>query len=210
MVAVHRLCQRALWPDSGRLKACGAVDGIATAYLRAELGNGDARERVWGDTDAAPGNDTVRLHRIALHPEGGNPGDVITMQTPVRIEMEHWNLLPGAHLHAALHVCDDRGIIAFTSGTDLQPSVHIAPPVELFRSACKIPGNLLNRGFPSVSLLLVRDSHGVTYRLDEAIGFEVIGNKERSFAWYGKEPGVLCPALSWSTEYLGNGTKENV
>ena len=41
-----------------------------------------------------------------------------------------------------------------------------------------------------------------TYRLDEAIGFEVIDNSERKFAWYGREPGVLCPQIDWSTKLL--------
>ena len=44
------------------------------------------------------------------------------------------------------------------------------------------------------------------YGLDEALGFLAIDNAERSFAWFGKEPGVLSPRLAWSTEYLGNGS----
>jgi hypothetical protein len=41
----------------------------------------------------------------------------------------------------------------------------------------------------------------------DAIGFEVIDNAERKYAWYGKEPGVLNPLLPWETEYLGNRDK---
>jgi hypothetical protein len=40
--------------------------------------------------------------------------------------------------------------------------------------------------------------------MSEAIGFEVIDNLERKVAWFGKEPGVLCPKLPWETKYLGN------
>ena len=208
MVAVQTLCQRAFWLDAGRLNAEGAVSQIVTAYLRAGLAEDGARERVWPDMADAPGNETVRLHRISVQPEAGKPGDMISMQTPLRIEVDYWNLLPAVHLHVTLHVYNDQGIIAFTTGAasvDPDPVLHVQPPIGLFRSVCHIPGNLLNSGFHRVGLFLVRYDMSATYRLDEAIGFEVIDNAERSFAWFGKEPGVLCPQLAWSTEYLGNG-----
>jgi lipopolysaccharide transport system ATP-binding protein len=206
MVAVQTLCQHAFWLDAGQLKAQGAVSPIVTTYLRSGLAEDDAGERVWPDMASAPGNQTVRLHRIAVQPEDGRLGDMISMQTPVRIEVEYWNLLPAVHLHATLHVYNDQGIIAFTTGADVDPDplLHVQPPTGLFRSVCHIPGNLLNSGFHRVGLFLVRSNLAATYRLDEAIGFEVVDNKERGFAWFGKEPGVLCPHLHWSTEYLGN------
>ena len=117
MVAVQTLCQRAFWLDAGQLKAQGAVSEIVTTYLRAGLGEDGANERVWPDIASAPGNETVRLHRIAVQPEDGKPGDMITMQTPLRIEVEYWNLLPAVHLHATLHIYNDQGIVAFTTGS---------------------------------------------------------------------------------------------
>jgi lipopolysaccharide transport system ATP-binding protein len=211
MVAVQTLCQRAFWLDTGQLKAQGAVNEIVTAYLRAGLGEDGANERVWPEMTTAPGNETVRLHRIAVQPEAGKPGDMITMQTPLRIEVQYWNLLPAVHLHATLHVFNDQGIIAFTTGSlgvDPDPALHVEPPAGLFRSVCHIPGNLLNSGFHRASLFLVRGDVPATYIQNEAIGFEVVDNAERSFAWYGKEPGVLCPFLPWTTEYLGDGSGE--
>jgi hypothetical protein len=80
--------------------------------------------------------------------------------------------------------------------------LHVQPPTGLFRSVCHIPGNLLNSGFHRVGLGLVRGNMAATYWLAEAIGFEVIDNSERKFAWYGKEPGVLSPQLRWETSCL--------
>jgi len=64
---------------------------------------------------------------------------------------------------------------------------------------CHIPDNLLNSGFHRVSLLLVRGNMAATYRLDEAIGFDVVDGSERKFAWFGREPGVVQPMLAWET-----------
>ena len=201
MVAVQTLCQRALWLDSGQLKTQGAVSQIVTTYLRSGLAEDNTSERIWPDMATAPGNETVLLHRIAVRPEDGKPGDMLTMQMPIRIDVEYWNLLSAVHLHATLHVYNDQGIIAFTTGTlDLDPVLHVQPPTGLFRSVCHIPGNLLNSGFHRVDLLMVRGSQMANFQLNEAIGFEVIDNSERKFAWYGREPGVLCPQIAWSTE----------
>jgi len=201
MIAVQSLCQRAYWVDAGRLKAEGAVNQIVTTYLRSGLAENDADERVWPDVATAPGNETVRLHRISVQPEDGKPGDVITMQTPIRIEVDYWNLLSAVHLHATLHIYNDQGIIAFSASAGFVPDpvLHVQPATGLFRSVCHIPGNLLNSGFHCVGLFLVRGNLAATYRLDDAIGFEVIDNTERTFAFYGKEPGVVQPILTWET-----------
>ena len=142
MAAVQTLCQQAFWLDSGQVKEQGAVNSIVTAYLRSGLTEGDAGERIWSDMASAPGNETVRLRRIAVQPEYGKPGDVITMQTPVRIEVDYWNLLPAVHLHATLHIYNDQGIIAFTASAGFVPDpvLHAQPSRGLLRSVCHIPG----------------------------------------------------------------------
>ena len=64
---------------------------------------------------------------------------------------------------------------------------HPRQPAEQRISPCRpVPG---------------KGKHAATYRLDEAIGFEVVDNGERKLAWYGKEPGVVQPGLKWTTEY---------
>jgi lipopolysaccharide transport system ATP-binding protein len=207
MAAIQTLCQRAIWLDAGQLKKQGPVSEIVTTYLSLGLAEFKLMEKVWDDITSAPGNETVRLHRISVQPEGGNPGDFINMQTPVRIEVDYWNLQASRHLHPTLHIFNDQGILAFSTfpitGTD--PMLTEEPPAGLIRSVCHIPGNLLNSGFYFLNLMLVRSSKAAgTYRMKEAIGFEVIDNAERGFGWYGKEPGVIFPHLPWEIQHLGN------
>lgn len=205
MVAVQTLCQRAVWLDAGQLKLEGAIKPVVTAYLRSGMAEDSANERMWSDVNTALGNNTVKLHRIAARPEGGLADDyMITMRTPVRIEVYYWNLLAAAHLHVTLHVLDDQGIVAFSAsaGFDPDPILHVEPPIGLFRSVCHIPGNLLNSGFHRINLLFVRDNAANNYHLDDALGFEVVAEDERKFAWYGREPGVVQPKLKWETARL--------
>jgi lipopolysaccharide transport system ATP-binding protein len=206
MIAVQTLCQSAIWLDTGQLKKKGPVSQVVTNYLQSGRAENNLNERVWSEIATAPGNQTLRIRRISVQPEHGKPGDMITMQTALRIEVEYWNLLPAVILHSVLHIYNDQGILAFTTGTDYDPDpvLNDKPPAGLFRSTCHIPGSLLNSGFHFVNLILVRAYSDATYEMSDAIGFDVIDNVERKFAWYGKEPGVLCPDLPWETEYLGS------
>jgi lipopolysaccharide transport system ATP-binding protein len=205
MIAIQSLCQSAIWMDAGQLKAQGTVRDIVNAYLQSGMGGNDANERLWPDIASAPGNETVRLHRISVQPEAGKAGDVISMQKPLRIEVDYWNLLPSVHLHAALHIFNG-GILLFSTGALNEPELdlHVKPPLGLFRSVCHIPGNLLNSGYHRVDLLFIRLDSPTTYVMEEAINFDVADNKERAIAWYGNSPGVMHPELPWETEYLGN------
>ena len=206
MIAIQSLCQSGVWLDAGQLKEQGDVNQIVTTYLRSSLIDEDIFERVWPDIASAPGNETVKLHRISVQPENGKPGDLINMQTPLRVEVDYWNLLPAVHLHTTLHFYNNQGILAFStsSGADPDPELHVQPASGLFRSVCHIPGNFLNSGSHRVNLLFVRGKKPYNYKMPDAIGFEVIDNAERKFAWYGREPGVLKPHLPWETQFLGN------
>jgi lipopolysaccharide transport system ATP-binding protein len=182
----------------------GAVSEIVSTYLRSGQAEDNSNERVWTDIANAPGTESVRLHRISVQPEDGKPGNLINMQTPLRIEVEYWNLLPAVHLHATLHFYNHQGILAFTSGAVANPDpvLHFQPPIGLFRSVCHIPGNLLNSGFYRVNLLLVRLKKSSYFEMEEAIGFEVVDNAERKYAWFGREKSVLTPVLEWHTEII--------
>ena len=205
MSAVQTLCQRGVWLEGGQMNAQGTITEIVSAYLHSGLIEGP-KERIWDDLAHAPGNETVRLHRIAVQPEDGRPEDILTMQTPLRIEVEYWNLQPGKHLHATLHVYNEQGILAFTTGgvPSPDPAYPVWPPVGLFRSVCHIPGNFLNSGIHRIKLMLIRGNSADTYEMEEAIMFDVVDKTERNFAWYGKEPGVVYPRLPWEVKYLGD------
>jgi len=205
MVAIQNLCERVIWLHNGELKEQGPAAEVISRYLSTAY---IARtEQVWPDMAAAPGNDRVRLHRVRIRPETGTPSDLITMETPLRVEVEFWNLVPNAHLHLALHVYNEQQVVAFTSASnEADPSVSeraLAP--GLIRSVCHIPGNLLNAGVHNVLLLILRDGGKILYRHEDALVFEVLDLGRRSGTWYGREPGAVHPLLHWETEVLGNG-----
>jgi lipopolysaccharide transport system ATP-binding protein len=201
MTAVQSLCSRVVWLHDGQIKGEGKPADIISDYLQSNAVLQTAQ--VWDDPDKAPGNDTVRLHRIDVRPQDPHEVDSITMQTPVEIDIEYWNLVPNARLHITLHVYTEQQIVAFSTGSCFEPIWgRRSLPKGLFRSSCFIPGNLLNSGVHRVSLLVVQDGDTVIYQHPDIISFDVSDPGKREGVWFGKEPGAVFPALQWTTEYL--------
>lgn len=201
MVALQSLCPRAIWIHDGRIKMDGAAGHVTSSYLQSAASS--LTEQVWDDIETAPGNDTVRLHRVRVRPNDGQPSDPITMKTPLLMEVEFWNLVPDARLHITLHLYTEQQIIAFTAGSAVDPVWRDRPlRTGLLRSVCQIPGSLLNSGMHWIVVLVVQDGSRVIYRHEDALTFDVLDMGKRQGAWYGKEPGVVHPKMEWTTEYL--------
>ena len=195
MLAVKNLCQRAIWLEGGKFKEGGAAAKVVSDYLQSYTSQ--RKEQVWDDLETAPGNDWVRLRRLCARAEGDLISDLITMQTPLVIEVEFWNLKPDAHLQISLHLITEDNITAFnTDGNDS------TLPIGLFRSVCHIPGNFLNQGVYRAKLFVVKNLTTVIYVYEDAVSFEVLNLKEQEYGYYEKEEGVIAPILKWTTECI--------
>ena len=200
--AVQSLCQRAIWLDEGKVIRDGPVSSVINEYLAS--GKARQSEEVWPDIETAPGNDFVRLHRVRVRPESDRSADALTIKTPFVMEVEYWNLHPGTRLHIALHLYTEQDIIAFTTGNGGQIAADNAyTAAGLFRGSCYVPGELLNTGRHRFVVLVVKDGNTVIYRHESAVSFEILDQNAAEAGFYGREPGVVQPALKWTTEQIG-------
>lgn len=205
MVAVQSLCRRAIWLNSGNIIKDGLSAQVAADYLGAADKDSGVSEEVWDELETAPGNDVVRLHRVRVGPQCGDSCDPLTMQTPFVVELEYWNLLPDARLHVTLHIYTEQEIIAFTTGSGLDPMWNERPrPVGLYRSVCFFPGDLFNSGRHRFAVLVVKDNASVICRYESAVVLDILDLRDRQAGWYGKEPGVVQPSLKWATEFISD------
>ena len=203
IVAVQNLCKRVIWLNEGKIHQKGPARDVVRSYLTTV--SSVTTERVWDDPSTAPGNDKVRIHRVTARPVDGS-SESITIQTPFVLEFEYWNLEPDARLNLSLHLYNQQGTTILNTFPVHEPTWNGRPfPVGLFRSACHIPGNLLNDGLHRVLLLVVRDQATVILRIDDALVFNVLDAVERRGEWHGDWEGAVRPDLDWATEYLGKG-----
>jgi lipopolysaccharide transport system ATP-binding protein len=203
IVAVQSLCNEVIWIHDGKIREEGETDAVVKKYLGA-VSSSIALERVWDDPASAPGNDKVRIHRIRAMRTDGSTHEPISIQTPFALEFEYWNLEPDARLNLSIHLYNQKGTTILNSFPVREPVWHGRPfPVGLFRSACYVPGNLLNDGLHRVLLLVVKDQNTVILSLSDALVFNVVDAVERRNEWHGKWVGAVRPDLKWVTEYVG-------
>jgi lipopolysaccharide transport system ATP-binding protein len=204
MIAMQSLCRRVIWLDQGRIAEDGPARQVVSRYLREPLEGAGITEEVWDDFASAPGNDNVRLRKIRVRPQGGQPNGPLTMKTPFSVEVEYWNLLADARLHLTLELFTEQGIMAFTTGNGADEIWRDRPmPAGLFRCVCYVPGDLLNAGWHRFAVFVVKDKTYGIFRYESKIPLEILDLQTRDAGWYGREPGVVQPLLQWTTEYMG-------
>ncbi|MBX7131453.1 MAG: ABC transporter ATP-binding protein [Fimbriimonadaceae bacterium] len=191
MQAVRSLCSRAILIRDGSVAEIGTVENVVNSYLMKEART--ILEASWDRPEDAPGNQIVRIKRVALKPDGvGEAGEgvVLDVNRAFRLLFDLWFVqsLPAFNLVVNLYSLG--GELIFAS-----PSERFAGTPGLHQLGCRIPGKFLNDGYYYVNLQVTGDSKGV-YVLEEALHFE-IADAEREGAWFGKWPGAVRPYFQW-------------
>ena len=199
MVAIQNLCSRVMWLDQGEVKYQGETSDVISHYLSVTYRANT--EQIWPEKESAPGNERVRVHRINIRPADDSNSDQISMETPLLVDIKYWNQIPNARLHISLHFYNEQQIVIFTANSNESDVITRDHELEpgLYRSTCYIPGNLLNSGVYRIMILFIRDTSKITYRMEDALSFEVLDLGTRPGAWYGKEPGAVHPLFAWNT-----------
>lgn len=200
MLAVQRLCDRAIWLSSGQVKADGHVNEVVGNYLRE--GVDDQRERIWTNQETAPGANGVKIARMAASPLLSSEDDSLTIATGVRLEFEYWNQLPSAALNLSLKIYSSDDTLVMNA-VPLEEKNWFGKgfPQGRYRCVCEIPPHLLNSDRYRVELLVVQNQTTVIYQNESALAFEV-EDIQNNTAWHGKTPGVIRPKLNWTTVRL--------
>jgi lipopolysaccharide transport system ATP-binding protein len=210
MTAIHRLCQRVILLDEGRISADGDTSEVISHYLNADRSAADCKE--WDSPDQAPGDATARLKRVRLLDRTGKPRSTYEIREPLQIEVEYWAYDPKQPFLPIILLHNDDGICVLESAANHDPAYAGKTRQKgIYRSVCKIPGNFLNEGMFTVDVLLrvlvprryfIRESNLLSFRVeDSGSGQSVKGDYPR--AWSG----VVAPILPWETEIrpLGSG-----
>ncbi|MCA1614784.1 MAG: ABC transporter ATP-binding protein [Acidobacteria bacterium] len=204
MTAMQGLCDRVIWLSDGRVKDDGGAGEVVSKYLKTSFSA--MAERVWEDPATAPGDETVRLHSARVRPVDGAPSDPITVSTPFVMEFEYWNLKPEMVLNLSLVLVNEEGTVLFNTGPINEPVWHGRPfPPGLFRSACRVPGGLMNDGAVRVRLYVIKDQSVVLFAHEDVLAFDVREGVEQRKHWYSKWIGAVRPNLEWRTELLEGG-----
>jgi lipopolysaccharide transport system ATP-binding protein len=209
MTAIHRLCQRVILLEEGRITDDGETSEVIAHYLSADRSAAESKE--WDSPDLAPGDETARLKRVRLLDRSGRPRSTFEIREPLHIEVEYWAFDTRYPFLPIILIHNDDGICVLESAANHDPVYADKKRHKgIYRSVCKIPGNFLNEGMFSVDVLLrvlvprryfVRESNLLSFRVeDSGSGLSVKGDFPK--AWSG----VVAPILPWETEVRALGS----
>lgn len=188
LTAVKNLCGRTLRLEHGQIVDAGNTEQVVLNYIQS--GTQAQMERRWDDASAAPGGPDVRLHHVSIAPVAPDE-DLITVQTPLRLDAACWNYQPGAVLNFSIVIYNIEGVAIFNTGSGARSF-----PAGLVRGSFVIPGDFLNDDTYTVRILIVRDTSTVLLDMHEVLTFEV-QDVEREGNWYGKWIGTVRPKFEW-------------
>jgi lipopolysaccharide transport system ATP-binding protein len=192
MTAVQRLCNHALCLEHGKQVSIGEVSQVVSQYLQS--GANCVLERNWTDNQSAPGNDTAKILRTSVKPLQPVSDGLLTIQTPLLFEFEIWNNVPGAALNFSIHLYSLDGNHIFAVASESMPR-----PRGLVKGEFQVPGNFLNDGTYTVTILVVIDGSHAILEYPNALIFEV-HEAGRTGKWLGKWPGAVRPKFAFPTQ----------
>jgi len=206
MGAIQGLCKRTVLLDKGQIVKVGPTEEVINYYLNS--GNISSAEKIWEDQKTAPGDEFIKLHSARVCDDLGNLKESIDAKEPVNVEIEYWNLKPGAQRIAGVHFWNDKGVRMFIShDLDNKDWRSKVLPMGLVESVCHVPGNVFSDGRVFLTILLYTFDgiplDNVTAR--NVISFRVMDDFENDVARadiYTHNSGVVNPKLKWSSAII--------
>ena len=198
MGAMRSLCSRALVFKSGRIDFDGATDAAIGFYLARSAGGEGGNE---GRVNFGPEGlrfSELTLREIRLLDSSGQVRGLFDGRDSIRVEMEYETTVRLRGARTLLQISTQEGEQAFVS-TDHLVREPEQPPGR-YRTACTIPGGLLNRRLYLVGISLeIPGIRSLIPRQDQ-LSFMVAGGGNHGSNYPERWPGVVCPVLDWKTE----------
>lgn len=190
LTAVTSLCSRAILLEQGRLVEDGHPETVVKRFLTSGVNSG--WEHLWTEAEA-PGTDRLRLRRVALEPQGLEPGLPIDVGTPIDLVIDYQKLVDDGATNVSLFLQNIQGVVLFNTVSALCDG-----PRGGYRGVVRIPGHLLNNGMHRVRVMVTHDL-SPQVDLDGALTFEV-HEVQRNIAAQGTWLGAVRPQLDWTLQ----------
>lgn len=198
MAAVQRLCQKAVWLEAGQVLQQGDAVSLAAGYLR--RGCEFANRKVWEDPDKAPGNERAMLRGVTLLDPAGNLAELADISQPVVVEIEYVVHRPGTVLNLSLSLYSQDDVYVLASPSIADATWFLKPhPAGTFRSRCIIPGDILNEGRYSLTVLLVEDGVQLIGVAERVVSLDMVDSGSGRGSFFGTWGGAVRPRLCWET-----------
>jgi lipopolysaccharide transport system ATP-binding protein len=200
MAAITRLCQRALWLDSGELKDLGPVGEVVSKYVT--FGAESAGERRW-EPAGAPGGSWLRLRAIRVLNDRGAVAATVESHLPFHVEIEYDIPEELAGLQVGFWLLDGDGVTVFVAGDNVDPAYTGRPRAAgRYASRCTVPARLLNGGLYALTVAADLRNSELILKVESALTF-MVELTDVPIHSPTRPAGIICPFLDWRIERQG-------
>ena len=191
MAAVKQLCTRGMLLENGTIKADGSVDEVLNIYSAESL---DAVTNIKWAIESAPGNSNAKITSIKFNTQG----DTFFIEKEIELKIEYVNFIDNHSINASVSILDDKDVYVLAS-----PNLKRIPLGKgQYKSVCKIPKDLLNKGKYFFTVLLVGNNYEIITQLDKVVAIEVDEEGTHRGNYFGYWGGVVRPYLKWENVFI--------
>jgi lipopolysaccharide transport system ATP-binding protein len=204
MAAVKSLCSRAVWIQRGKVVNDGAPSQVIDEYHRnaATIGT----ERTWAQDDPSVRHELLQLVATRVRPVGESSTETLSVHDAFDLEFDYLVREPDVLLNLSIYLTTQDEVCAFNVTSLHEPNWDGKRfPAGRFRTSARIPGDLLNAGRYTVSVLFVRDRSVPIIKINDVLSVDVNDSPADRGNWFGHWPGAVRPRLQWATERLTAG-----
>jgi lipopolysaccharide transport system ATP-binding protein len=199
--AVSRLCTQAIALNSGKIVSRGETGDVLKDYLGADWGI--VSEKVW--TENFPQNEFVRLHKVRVIDETGNPTEAADISKRFGLEATYEVLKPFESIISAFHIYTQDRQYLFGLQDTMSEWKRRKREVGTYKSTVWIPENFFNAGNFIADFALSSHFPQTMVHVNEreVISFEVLESAKDATTrgdYTGKIDGSLRPHFDWQTE----------
>jgi hypothetical protein len=202
MAAIRRLCNRGFLLKHGQLVADKTAIEAVNDYMAGMRERSLVRE--WDDEKTAPGNAVATLRRVRICDDNGKEINQIHTDDHFNIEITYKVIVDGASVGLNIIFYDSEGNCILASINNHESNWYSKPmPNATYKSICKIPKNLFNNDYFSLSLVLFGKNFSDAVVIDGVLGLQINDGAEVRGDYYGEYASRLRPSFQWVTEKEG-------
>ncbi len=203
MAAITRLCQRAILLVDGKIVKDGPSQDVVGAYMSTDGAVMGCRE--YTDPLKRPGGEIAELLAVRVLDEKGEICNSLDIRSSVVLEMKFEVKTPGHILLPHFGFFNDTGVNLFVTLDRDETWMNRERPKGIYTSRVTIPGNFFAECTVFVDAdLLAINPNIKQFVARDAVAFQVYDSLEGGSVrgdYSGEIPGVVRPALDWTTDY---------
>jgi lipopolysaccharide transport system ATP-binding protein len=200
---VLRLCNKGLLLEKGQIKASGAMNHVAKAYL--DTNTGLSSKRLWDKNDRNnPGGDFLKLLKVEVHDRDFKNAEEFDITQRIGISMTYEVVAEGLVFTHSYNFHNEEGVNMFNTHDTVSDYREIAKEKGVYTTTMWIEGNLLAEGVVVVSVAAIKiEPFTILFHELSAVSFTVKdfmrGDSARGLYTMGF-PGVMRPLCVWQTK----------